>query len=1027
MQITPSSNSALQFLQFAQGNPDRGPTHRPPQQPQDEEDRRGDENHAQRHAHRGMIHYPGRPRNRCRCRKGRGTTSRAVDNSAALRIAETNNAMRVPTSIALALPALVCCAPLPDPAPSPLVIGDVRCESLVDPLGLDVRRPELSWKLTAAAGRGHSQTAFRVLVASDAARLAHGDADLWDSGVVASNATAHVPYDGVALAARTVCYWKVRVWDEHSRRSSWSAPGRWTMGLLARSDWRGTWIGGPRPAAATNTPPETARPAPGVDNPAPWLRRVFELPAAPRRAFVHIASLGYHELYVNGAKVGDDVLTPSISDLGARTRYVTRDVTALLRPGRNVLGLWLGAGWTNYERYAVPDKPIVLAELDVTLADGQRVQIATDSEWRTRPSPVSHLGPWRFGSYGGERIDLRRDLPGWNNADFDDSAWEPATVYDCDVELVADTLEPNLEIEVLAPIAIEELESGVYRVDMGRSFTGWARLRLRGKPGATIVLSTSERAEDRVTYGQVSELVLGDRDEGTFRHRFNYAVGRWITIQGATAPPELADIQGTLVRNGFRRAVRFSCSNPLLQRIQQTTQWTFECLSLGGYVVDCPHRERWGYGGDAHATMETALDHFNLGAFYAKWMADWRWAQNREGNLPHTCPTWAGGGGPAWSGICVMLPWEMYRRTGDRRVLEQTYPTMLRWLGFLETKCEGNILLKYFDESYTAEKYSFLGDWVPPGSQQGGNKLTEDTRFFNNAYRLMNVRTAARVAAVLGLHDDARRHEADASRIARAVHARFYDPAREVYASGRQTTLALPLVTGLAPWELRAGLLSRLEHSIRVEHRGHLDTGIHGTWFLVKALLDHGRNDLLFDIASKTTYPSWGHFLEQGATSMWEQWDGVHSHMHSSFLSIGAWFIEGIAGIRPDRRGPGYARFRIRPGLVGDLDWARCELDTVHGTITSAWRRAGDTVTLRVGVPVGAIAEVHMPAGQPENVFEGGAPAKRAPGVTLLRHQDGFAVYRVESGRYDFRSGPPNPKARLQSEPAAANFANVTW
>lgn len=870
-----------------------------------------------------------------------------------------------PLFAASTLLTLAGCRGIAPTAPAPLSVEALRCEHLDEPLGIGTVAPRLSWQVRApAAPRGRGWDAVQVQVASTPERLADGAADRWDSGWVDGAAIVSLVYGGRPLAARDVAVWRVRVRDRDGSASPWSAPARFAVGLLSADDWSGAWIGAPDADGAGRTQ-------------APWLARTVALPAPAARAYLHVASLGYHEAWVDGRKVGDTVLAPSVSDLSERVRAVTYDVTPLFGAGRHELGLWLGPGWSRYPRYGVAAGPLVNAELDVVLADGRRIRVATDADWRVHASAVAAIGGWDFGNYGGERIDAGRATPPATDA----AAAVPARVFTPAVAIVPDTAPPNRCTEELRPVAIAEVRPGVYRVDMGRAFTGITEAHLRGAPGATIRLSFAEREDQDATYAQRSELVLGPDGEGTFRHRFQYAAARWLTIEGASAAPAPDDVRGFLVRTDYRDASTFRCDDPLLQQVHDAVAWTFECLSLGGYMVDCAHRERWGYGGDAHATVVTGLTHFDLGAFYGKWLDDWAAIQDERGNLPFTCPTYRGGGGPAWSGIVVMLPWEVYRRTGDAQLLARSWPTIERWLAFLETQTVDGILQFYFDDRYTKDVYSFLGDWVPPGGVQAGGPPDERRMFFNNAYRVWAVRTAARIAAALGRATDAQALQARAAELADAVHRRFFDPERGVYVEARQTYYALPVLAGIGPAAVRDDLFRRLVAD--VEQRRHIDTGIHGTWFLVELLLQQDRTDLLHLVAAQTDAPGWGHMLAEGATTIWEQWDGVNSRMHSSFLSIGAFFVEGLLGIRPLDDAPGYRRFRLAPAIgVGGLGEAKGELRTAHGAIACGWTVDGERAELTVQVPAGTTAALALPSSAPDEVLEGGAPAAQAPGIS---------------------------------------------
>ena len=437
-----------------------------------------------------------------------------------------------------------------------------------------------------------------------------------------------------------------------------------------------------------------------------------------------------------------------------------------------------------------------------------------------------------------------------------------------------------------------------------------------------------------------------------------------------------------------------------MNRIYDTTLWTFRSLSLGGYTVDCPHRERRGYGGDAHATMETAMMNFGMGAFYTKWLEDWRDEQRPDGDLPYTAPTYSGGGGPAWSGICVTLPWQVYLHYGDRRILEQNYPTMQRWIAFLNTKAKGHLLQPW------GGIWDFLGDWVPPGKGQEPGERVDDrsTLLFNNCYYLDNMSTVAKVAELLGKTEDAADYRKQAAAIAQGVQKEFFHPDANSYACGDQLYEAMPLLVGVMPAALQPAVLKRLQQEIVVQKKGHVDTGIHGTYYLLKLLTDRYRNDLIFQMANQKTYPGWGYMLDQGATTLWEQWDGQNSLLHSSFISIGTWFIEGIAGIRLDPAQPGFRHFVVRPGIVGDLTWAKGEYESLYGRIGTDWKVSDGWLTLTVDVPANTTATVFVPTPNPSAVTESGRPAAQAPGVLSFKVANGAAVCHVGSGRYVFRA-----------------------
>jgi hypothetical protein len=867
-------------------------------------------------------------------------------------------------------------------------VAELRCEYLVDPLGIDVLQPRLSWQLRPSdpSRRGVVQSAYQVLVADTEAALQADRGDLWDSGRVKSDQSINVVYQGKPLASGAICFWKIRIWDEAGRDSTWSKPAKWSMGLLAASDWTARWIG---------VAPKAGR----VKN-DPWFRTTFRLDERPARATACVASLGYHELYVNGKKVDDHVLAPSISDLSQRVRYATYDVSSLLSNGQNAVTIWVAAGWADFGEFKVKDKPLVMAQIDIVQPDGEPMRVVTDANWKTHPSPLSPLGNWASPGYGGERYDARRELPAWNTAELDDSKWETAAVFSPKVRLSAEMVEPNRRVETLRPVAITSPAAGVFRVDMGRNYAGWFEARIKGREGQKVTFEFAERPNESKTYAQASEYIFSRKGEGVFCQRFNHSVGRWITIRGLNTAPRPEDVRGYLVSTDCARAGRFECSNPLMNRIYETTLWTFHSLSLGGYVVDCPHRERMGYGGDAHATMETAMTNFGTAAFYTKWLGDWRDVQRPDGDLPYTAPTYFGGGGPAWSGICVALPWQVYLHYGDRHILEESYPAMRRWIAFLDTKAKNHLLQPW------GGIWDFLGDWVPPGKGQGPGERVDDrsTLLFNNCYYLDNMTTIAKVAELVGKPEEAAAYRKQAAAIAHAVQREFFHPESNTYACGEQLYEAMPLLVGVTPEPLQAAVMQRLQQEIAVRKQGHLDTGIHGTYYLLKLLTERNRNDLVFMMASQKTYPGWGHMLDQGATTIWEQWDGQNSLLHSSFLSIGAWFIEGITGIRLDPAQPGYRHFVVRPGIVGDLTWAKGEHESPYGRIATDWKLSDGWLTLSVDVPANTSATVFVPTRAPFSVTESGQPAAQSSGVRFVKAGDGAAVFGIGSGTYVFRA-----------------------
>jgi alpha-L-rhamnosidase len=903
---------------------------------------------------------------------------------------------------------------------------ELRCEYLSNPLGIDVRKPRLSWILNPAENVS-SQSAYRVLVASSPEILQKEQGDLWDSGRVVSGQNTWIEYRGKDLASGQRAYWKVRVWSDRGKASPWSAQAFWSMGLLQPPDWQAKWIGERRPEGT----------AEGTPLPFPWLRKTFSLTQKPKRSTAYVNPLGYYELYINGKKVDDHVLSPAVSDYSKRNLYVTHEVADYLVPGKNVIALWLGRGWyVKGHLGVIHDGPLVRAQLDIFSGDGRKTQIVTDETWKVHESPITPLGRGTaFGDYGGERYDAALELPGWNGVTLDDSTWQAAGIFEPpQVLTAAQMVEPNRLVETIKAARVAAYPQGGWIIDMGKNFTGWLEIRLPPIPkGTTVKLEYSDQMEpDKPAPGSAARaggqlagpgntrdqnvpagrgtagatqagnppaagLVQGrsgatppaaagrggrggnptplpntfnQRDEiagnGSgliFRSRFNYHGFRYARIVGTETAPQVSDATGYLIRTAYDRAGEFTCSNELLNQIYQMVTRTYEALTLGGYVVDCPTRERLGYGGDAGTSFETGMYNYSTGGLYNRWLDNWRDAQVASGSLPHTAPNYPnqGGGGPMWGGMVVTLPWQMYLQYGDKGVLETNYPMIQKWLNYLAAETQDDLLLTHTSHAIS-DTWNFLGDWLTPKGSFRGN--TPPAQQINSVHYVYQLQLASKIASVLGKTSDASAYDTRAAAVSQAVHQRFYNAGDYSYTNGDSAQEAFPLLAGIVPPELRKGVMEKLEHTIRVQNNGHLDTGMHGTYFVMKYLMEADRNDLIYEMTSKKDYPGWGYMLANGATTSWEGWTG-QSHIHDTLISIGAWFTEGIGGIRSDEKFPGFKHFFVKPAVVGDLNFAKARYRSIHGDIVSDWRIENGKYKLAVTVPPGTSATVVVPGKAP--------------------------------------------------------------
>ena len=896
---------------------------------------------------------------------------------------------------------------------------NLTCEYLSNPTGLDVTQPRFSWTLNATDEKkfGQLQTAYRILVASSTNNLDKKIGDCWDSGWVKSDDMQLIRYEGKELQSDKDYFWNVTVKDETGNISAVSETATFSTGHFNQAEWTAKWIG----------TSEVYDPNWGSNQMYdPWFRKNFDLNQKPERAILFVASVGYHEVYVNGQKIGDHMLAPAVTDHTKRARYIAYDIAPALKNGKNTIVLWLGTSWSIFGAYATPDKPrapIVIAQVDIYGSNRHKLaRVITDESWRTHPSPNKLIGNWDFGAggYGGEIWDANREIDGWDQPNYNDQSWQKATVYSPKLKLSAQRVETNKLFREIQPISIEKRSDGSYRVDMGVNFAGWTQIPVKGNPGDTVRFLFSEREQNDMTFGLQNAFVIGQTGEGTFRNRFNYSSGRWITILGLKSELRKEDIKGWNVRTDYENATTFECSDPLQNWIYKTIRWTFENLTLGGYVVDCPQRERLGYGGDAHATSETGMFNYQLGAFYNKWLEDWRdvqgtepmvgnmndpnWARKQVGSgrllgggiLPQTAPTYHGGGGPAWGGIVVTLPWFMYQHEGDADVLRENFEMIKGWMSFLDTKVKDNMLTRY------GGNWDFLGDWLwPHATEQGMNNNSDENLFFNNCYWIYNLKTATKIARVIGKTNEAEEWEHQADISSKILHAKYYHADDHNYSDGTMRSLAAALYGDIMPKELRQAVMKRLEREILVNQKGHIDVGITGGSMLFKVLREEGRDDLIYSMTSQTTYPSWGFMRENGATTIWEMWEKDlpgHSLLHSSYLYPGAWYVDGVAGIRRDPEIPGFRKFIIRIPLLTEaqISWAKAEFDSPAGLIKSHWERSDGKTELNVTVPPNCTATIYFPDEKGKTVHEKTGLANK------IGKKDGCLLFEVSAGNYQF-------------------------
>jgi alpha-L-rhamnosidase len=886
-----------------------------------------------------------------------------------------------------------------------LKLADLRCENLENPTGIDAAQPGLSWILN-STGRGRNQAAYQILVASSRENLADDNGDLWNSGRVNSSQSVQVSYAGKPLASGALCFWKVRVWDDQGTVSEWSQPAFWTMGLLQPEDWRAKWVGLDG-EVVTN---ESRR------LPARWLRKEFAAPKEIKRATVCFSGLGWSELYINGEKIGDHVLSPPLSEYPKRVYYEIFEVAGRLKPGANAVGVVLGNGRFYAPRRAHPTKtlsfdfPKLLLQLHIEYADGTATNIVSDESWKlTTNGPIVANN-----EYDGEEYDAREEFPGWSEPGFDDSAWQPAQIVSApDGVLSGVRQEPIHVTQRLKPVSVKELNPGVFIFDMGQNMVGWCQLKVRGPAGTQVELRHAETLKpDGSLYtanlrsARATDIyTLKGHGEEIWQPRFTLHGFRFVEMTGYPGRPTLDSLTGCVVNDDLPVTGEFECSNPLLNKIYHNIVWGVR----GNYhsiPTDCPQRdERQGWLGDRAEESRGETYFFDNEALYAKWLQDMADAQKTNGSIPDVCPSYwpLYNDDVTWPSTSIIIPEMLRDQFGDEQIIARHYDSARMWIEHMMGFVTNGIIAR--------DRY---GDWcVPPEDptlihskdpKRNTNPVLLATPFFYHDLRLME-----NEARRLGKTDDANCFGKLADEIKVAFNEKFLNRDLGQYDNGTPTSCVLPLAFGLVPDDMRGKIFDHLVHKITDETHGHIGTGLVGGQFLMRVLTANGRLDLAYMIATQETYPSWGYMVEHGATTVWELWNGdtanpaMNSGNHVMLVGdLAIWLYEDLAGIKADPEQPGFKHIIMQPTPVGDLKFVRATHLSPYGWISSEWHWEGGQFDWQIKIPANTTATVYLPVQNVEAVTESGRPLAGANGVKFLRVEDGRVVVDVQSGAYHF-------------------------
>jgi len=753
--------------------------------------------------------------------------------------------------------------------------------------------------------------------------------------------------------------------------------------------------------------------------PSPLLRTEFTLEKEVEQARAYFSGLGWSELFINGRKVGDHVLDPAATDYDKRVLYETYDVTELLRHGPNAVGVMLGNGWfSEPPRPGYGDSPRLLLQMNIQFADGSRKSVTSEATWKASSGPIT-----RNDIYGGESYDARLEKPGWTTPGYDDSSWEPAVIKRSPGGKLVSQLMPPIKVnKTIEPVRLTNPRPGIYVYDMGQLFGGWARLHIKGPRGTKVTIKYSARLHkdsgllDNSRYGRGNEtdyyILKGDPEGEVYEPRFTYHPVRYVQIEGYPGRPTSEDLRGRVVYSAVDLSGDFHCCNPLLNAIHRNVAWTFT-NGLYGFPLDCLHREHWGWL-DPATVASTLYARKYMPLFWTKWLDDARCAQHENGVVPDVVPAYPlkgrSTGDPAWATNYLLLVWYLHQYYGDYRILRQHYPAMKRWIDHLTSIAEDHLITK-----------GYYGDHMLPGDAPGKEQfISKETppSLVWTGYYYRGVFILSHVAELLDKPDDARQYRRLAEDIENAFNKNWLNRETNQYAGGSQTANVFPLALGIVPEANRESVLGNIVRDIVEKRGGHLHTGNTGTTCVIDTLTEQGRGDVMYKVATATTYPGWGYMVEQGATTIWENW-GLSGDAESMIMwaSIDEFFYNDLAGIRgPDYYGhrymtPGFRRVRIQPHPLGDLTGAAAAIRTVRGRIAVAWQRDRSSLTMKVTIPVNSKATVSVPKAGLANVLvkESGNIVWRkrsfvggVAGITAGEETDDYVNFEVGSGEYTF-------------------------
>ncbi|MCW3785936.1 family 78 glycoside hydrolase catalytic domain [Plebeiibacterium sediminum] len=905
-----------------------------------------------------------------------------------------------------------------------IAVKEILCENKVNPQGVDVQNIHFSWKMISYE-RSKSQSAYQIIIASDLNNLNSYNGDIWNTGKVQSDQSILVKYDAEKLTPGTKYFWKVKVWDESDNESRWSGTGDFVTGLISESDWSGAkWIAYDELDSANRIVPGIHAPnyskewkhKPLGQHVLPIIRTEFNIDKEIESAYAFISGLGHYEMDLNGNKVGNRFLAPGWTNYDDYCFYNTYDITENLNSGANAIGVWLGNGFYNIpnSRYrkllTAYGNPKMMCKILVNYTDGSSESIVSNENWKTDASPIT------FSSiYAGEDYNACLEQEGWNKPGFDDSSWKNVVV----------TTAPNHHIiaEMDYPVAIEETiavdtvfevktEQGGYLYDFGQNASGIVELTVKGNKGDTIKLYPSEliNEDNKAVQGATGKpyyftYILKGNEVETWKPRFTFYGFRYVQVEGATPQKmakenttEIIDLKLLHNRNSAPEVGTFNTSFELFNKVNSLIKWAIKS-NLQSVATDCPHREKLGWleqsflmGGGIHYNYDV----YHL---YCKIIDDMISAQTADGLVPTIAPEYtvfdfANGDfrdSPEWGSASVILPWLMYKWYGDKTQMDKAWPMMTQYVDYLKSKSVNHIL-------------DFgLGDWYDLGPNSPGYAQLTPRSLTATAIYYYDVKLLCEMAELTNKKEESKYYGDWANEIKQVFNSTFFDAETNIYSTGSQTAIAMPLVIGLVDDAKKDAVFKTLIVSINNGNKD-LTAGDIGFHYLVKALQNGDAGNLLFDMNARDDVPGYGFQLKKGATALTESWQALErvSNNHLMLGHIMEWFYGGLGGIEQTDNSIAYKEVKIAPQFAGNISSTETSYESPYGTIKSAWNITEHQTELNVSVPVNSTAVVYFPADKKDTILENGNSIDTSKDIEVLGYEKGKIKIKVGSGEYTF-------------------------